>query len=139
MLKTLKLRLVYWSTRGPTWASASCPLVPQRSRMRLKAPVLSPDPGSLSGPPFCVCMKPQGAAPYHPVGNDVRVHPHLWVHADQVPPESLALQLFPQSLPRRDVPDVDPRVLHRYANAELPPPPGAAAPQTSPPGFLDTV
>lgn len=63
-------------------------------------------------PPFALTLSvtdrnPERLAAYHPVGDDVRVHPHLWVHTDQVPPEGLTLQLLPQSLPCSDVPDVN--------------------------------
>lgn len=75
--------------------------------MKLQKPASCPQVYHRSQSGACVWMKPQGWAPYHPVGNDVRVHPHFWVHADQVPPEGLALQLFPQSLPCSDVPDIN--------------------------------
>lgn len=52
-----------------------------------------------------------GDKAHHSVRDGVAVHPHLGVHVDQVPTESLTLQPLPQSLPLRDVADINPRVL----------------------------
>lgn len=55
-----------------------------------------------------------GAAAHHSVRDGVAVHPHLGVHVDQVPTESLTLQPLPQSLPLRNVADINPRVLREW-------------------------
>lgn len=55
-----------------------------------------------------------GAAAHHSVRDGVAVHPHLGVHVDQVPTESLTLQPLPQSLPLRDVTNINPRVLREW-------------------------
>lgn len=52
---------------------------------------------SFSGFALCLHLNgtPEKLAAYHSIGNDVGIHPHLWIHTDQVPPEGFALQLLP--------------------------------------------
>lgn len=45
---------------------------------------------------------------YYSVCDVVAVHPHLRVDVDQVPPESFTLQPLPQSLPFRDITNINP-------------------------------
>lgn len=56
--------------------------------------------------------------PYHTIGDGIWVHSHFWVHADKVPPEGLALELFPQGLPFWNVPNINSRVLQVTQRAE---------------------
>lgn len=57
-------------------------------------------------------MKSEAAAAaalaYHSICDGVAVHPHLRVDVDQVPSESFTLQPLPQSLPLRDITDINP-------------------------------
>lgn len=120
-----RLRLVCWSSTSPTWESDGLFLI---LTLCIPVPLV-----------FVAEWNPEAVAPYQAIGNDVCVHPHLWVHADQVPPEGFAPQLFSQGLPCSDVPNVDPWVLHREANTEMQPPQGTVTAKPPQRGFWESV